>query len=100
MSFDLYGETAAMAAYAAKTRAIGEDINAQLQSSLSSVQGYSASWKGQAGRMSEAGEITRHESWGRNTQNVDLMSDKITQVHVNYDDVDNEWGNAIGSVIG
>ncbi|MFI5564046.1 MULTISPECIES: hypothetical protein [Amycolatopsis] len=93
------GDTAAMAAYAAKTRAIGEDINAQVQSSLSAVQGYSASWKGKASRMSEAGEITRQGNWGRNTENVDVMSDKITQVHVNYDDVDNEWSNAIGSVI-
>lgn len=93
------GDIASMAAYAAKTRAIGEDINAQVHSSLGAIKGLSSSWKGKASRTYEGTEIVRQDNWGRNTENVDLMSDKITQVHVNYDDVDNEWSNAIGSVI-
>ncbi|WP_158634138.1 WXG100 family type VII secretion target [Amycolatopsis sp. WAC 04169] len=93
------GDTAAMAAYAAKTRAIGEEINAQVQSSIGAVQGLSSSWKGKASRTYEGTEILRQDKWGRNTDNVNHMSDNITQVHVNYSDVDNEWSNAIGSVI-
>jgi len=100
VSYDqIYGATPEMASFGLKTRAIGEDINAQVQSSLSSIQGLSSGWHGQASKAFEGVEISRQGNWGTNTQRIDVMADNITQVATRYSDADDSGTTAISQVI-
>ncbi len=100
MSYDqIYGATPEMSSFGLKTRSIGEEINAQVQSSLSSIQGLSGGWNGQANRAFEGVEINRQGSWTSNTQNIDTMADGIVQTAGRYSDVDDQATTAISQVI-
>lgn len=100
MSYDqIYGDTPEMSSFGLKTRAIGEDINAQMQSSLSNVQGLSAGWNGQASRSFEGVEFLRKGNWDKNTQSIDTMADGITQTANRYSDSDEQASTVISQVI-
>ncbi|WP_167369669.1 WXG100 family type VII secretion target [Amycolatopsis orientalis] len=100
MSYDqIYGATPEMSSFGLKTRSIGEEINAQVQSSLSSIQGLSSGWNGQASKAFEGVEFNRQGSWTTNTQNIDTMADGITQAAVRYSDVDDQGNTVISQVI-
>ena len=100
MSYDrIYGATPEMASLGLKTRGIGEDITAQLQSSLSNVESQCAGWHGQASKAFESVEFLRKGNWGKNTQNIDTMADAITKTAHHYSNEDDRARTIISEII-